>query len=435
MHSPTLPFTGNKTVVLGVGAGSGYNPATNTATLTIVDSASPPALVLFSDSLSDPNDQTNWSIAGVNGEMGAWPVDVNVQFGCDLTQTPYYGIPFPPNGSQYALRMTVNKSYGLGQGGGPMAAVNAYLTNQSFSGNFAVRFNMNVIETGNFTEINNDPNTYYGGVTGTYNNEEGALFGFDHDGNETNWFAGDKFYTGAPTSWPADGIFFWISDSGGSYLDSFSPYEAFAGNGSPVTNAGWTILGSQASTNFTMAFKTNVFTSPISTVVPPNYNSGWTEGGPGLAANGSANYGLSVSSWSDVEIKQLNGVVTMSIDKTPVFVYTNKTIFNSGLVMLGYEDPYNGAEDQDAAVYYSNLRVVSVGSPVVTNMALDNVHGNVVMDFSVTDDASSLSVQSASSVKGPYTAVASTITPLGNGSFQVVVPQKGAIQFYRILQQ
>jgi hypothetical protein len=431
VHSPNLPFTGNKTAVIGLGAGSGYNPANSTARLTIVDSASPPAPVLYSDPLNDPagNDAGNWNIVGANGEFGVWPLDTTVQFGCDLTTTPYYGIPFPPNGSQYALRMTVNKSYGMGIGGGPMTAVNAYLTNRTFSGNFAIRFNMNVIETGNFTENNN----FSGTRTGIFNNEEGALFGFNHDGNETNWYAADKF-TGTATNWPADGIFFWVSDSGGTYLDSFSPYEAFAGNGSPATNQGWALIGSQSSANFTTAFKTNVFTSPISTFVPP-HDSGWTEGGPGLAANGSANYGLSVATWSDVEIKQLNGVVTMSIDKTPIFVYTNTTIFNSGLLMLGYEDPYNGAEDSDAAVYYSNLRVVSIGTPAVTAFGLNNANGTVVMNFSVTDDGSSLTVQSASNVKGPYTTAAATITPLGNGSFQAVVPQNGAIQFYRILQQ
>jgi hypothetical protein len=436
VHSPALPFTGNKTAVIGVGTGSGYNPATSTAKLTIVDSASPPAPVLYADPLNDPagSDAGNWNIVGANGEFGTWPLDINVQFGCDLTTTPYYSIPFPPNGSQYALRMTVNKTYGQGIGGGPMTAVNAYLTNHTFSGNFAIRFNMNVIETGNFTEQGGDPNTFYGGVTGVFNNEEGALFGFNHDGNETNWYAGDKFYAGAPTSWAADGIFYWVSDSAGSYLDTFSPYQEFAGNGSPATNTGWTILGTQATANFTTAFKTNVFTSPISTFVPP-HDSGWTEGGPGLAANGSANYGLSVASWSDVEIKQLNGVVTMSIDKTPIFVNTNTTIFTSGLLMLGYEDAYNGGEDSDAAVYYSNLRVVSIGTPAVTSFGLDNAHGTVVMDFSVTDGGSSLTVQSASNVKGPYTTVPATITPLGNGSFQAVVPQNGAIQFYRILQQ
>jgi hypothetical protein len=127
--------------------------------------------------------------------------------------------------------------------------------------------------------------------------------------------------------------------------------------------------------------------------------------------------------------------VTLSVDKTPIFVYTNSTIFTSGLLMLGYEDPYNGGEDLDTAVYYSNLRVVSVGAPIITSIAADNVHGTVIIDFSVTDDASSFSVLGASKVNGPYASVAATVTSLGNGSLQAVVPQNGAVQFYRIAQQ
>jgi hypothetical protein len=79
---------------------------------------------------------------------------------------------------------------------------------------------------------------------------------------------------------------------------------------------------------------------------------------------------------------------------------------------------------------------VSIGGPIITNVGLDNVHGNVVMDFSVTDDGSSFTVQGASNVKGPYSNIAAaTVTPLGGGTFQVIAPKNGAIQFYRVLQQ
>lgn len=418
-HSASLAFTGNKTAIIGIGSGSGYLPAPNTATLTIIDSALPPENVLFADPLTDPNDATNWGITGVNGNILNVPVDLDPEFGWDLVGNSF---PLPPSGATTALRLTVNK--GSGQGGtAAMTAMNAYLTNHVFSGNYAVRFNMNVIETGNFVE------------SGSFNNEEGALFGINHNGIETNWFAGGAFAVGAPTTFAADGIFFWVSDSGGRFDNSFTPYEGFVGNGSPATNTGWAFIGSLGTAPFANVFKTNVFTSPISTFVSP-FDSGWTEGGPGLAANGSASYGLSQSSWSDVEIKQLNGVVTMSIDKTPIFVYTNISIFTSGLVMLGYEDPYNGGEDNSTAVYYSNLRVVSVGGPVITNVGLDNVHGNVVLDFSVTDDGGTFTVQGAANIKGPYANVAAaTITSLGGGAFQVTAPKNGAVQFYRVLQQ
>jgi hypothetical protein len=431
VHNPNLPFTGNKSIVLGVGSGSGYNPAPGTVTLTIVDSAHPPATVLFADPLSDPNDATNWGICAANGNMASYnPVDTTVVFGQDLTATPHNAIPFPPNGSQYALMETVNKNSSMGPIGGPATGLNAYLTNHVFNGNYAVRFNMNLVECGNLYE-NNLSDEYY-------DSEEGVLFGINHNGTETNWFypgtdtVGGSGLAGGP--WAGDGVFCWVSDSGGSYLDTWPNYELYTGNGSPTTNGGFAIIQSQSKTSFVNAFKTNVFTTPISTFVPP-YDSGWTEGGPGLPANGSPQYGLSAASWADVEIKQLNGIVTVSIDKNPIFVYTNTSIFTSGSLMLGYEDAWDGTEDTDAAVYYSNLQVVSIGAPVIANMGVDNVHGNVVMDFSVSDDSGTFTIQGSSSVNGPFANVAATITPLGNGAFKVIVPQNGAKQFYRILQQ
>lgn len=437
-HNLNLPFTGNKSIVFSIASGTGYTVAPGTVTLTIVDSGHPSTTVLFADSLSDPNDATNWNVCAANDNMGNNPYsDVNVIFGQDLTAVPYstspYTIPFPPNGSQYALRETVNKSYGAGPYGGGATVVNLYLTNQVFGGNYAVRFNMNMVEGGNLYENNN--------VDDFYNSEEGVLFGINHNGTETNfWVDGSDLASGGGLQagsgpWASDGVFYWISDSGGNYLETWPNYQIFTGNGNPATNGGWaTPLAGLSRTSFATAFKTNVFTTPYSGFVPP-YDTGWVEGGPGLPANGSGEYGLSVSSWSDVEIKQMNGVITMSIDKTPVYVYTNLTMFTNGCIMLGYEDPWDGGEDVDAAVYYSNLQVVRIGAPLVTNIGLDNVHGNVVMNFGITDDGGTFSVQSSSSVGGPYTTVASTITPLGNGSFQVVVPQNGAKQFYKILQQ
>lgn len=435
VHSTGLPFSGNKTIVFGIGSGSGYNPAPGTVTLTIVDSAYPPATVLYSNPLSDPNDATNWNTTAANGNMVNIPVDTSITFGQDLTAIPYsttaYNIPFPPNGSQYALRETVNKNSGTGLNGGPPTVVNLYLTNHLFSGNYAVRFNMNLVEGGNLFEDNFDD--------GYYNSEEGVLFGINHNGTETNiWVAGSDLVSGGGVQagsgpWAADGVFYWVSDSGGNYLETFPNYQIFTGNGNPSTNSGWNEpLAGLSRGSFTSAFKTNIFTTPYSGFVPP-FDTGWTEGGPGLPANGSGQYGLSVSSWADVEIKQLNGVVTMSIDKTPVFVYTNTTMFTNGYIMLGYEDPWDGGEDVDAAVYYSNLQVVRIGGPLITTVGAAS--GNVVMAFNVTDDGGTFTVQGASKVNGPYTNVAATIAPLGNGTFQVTVPQNGAVQFYRILQQ
>ncbi len=137
VHNPNLPYTGNKTVVLGIGAGTGYTPATNTANVNILDSAYPLAPVLFADALTNNADSTNWNITAANDDEGNESDDVDVEFGCNLYNTPLYPIPAPPNGGTNALKVTVNKSSGTG-GNSAATAVNCYLTNNVFGGNFAV---------------------------------------------------------------------------------------------------------------------------------------------------------------------------------------------------------------------------------------------------------------------------------------------------------
>ena len=158
---------------------------------------------------------------------------------------------------------------------------------------------------------------------------------------------------------------------------------------------------------------------------------------PGLVSNGSILNGNTANNWADVEIKQLNNIVTLSIDKSPVFVYTNTTTFTNGTLMLGYNDPFSSVGSGDGAVYYSNLRVVSLASAIITQVIVNKNNGTVVINFTSTVDgdltASSFALQSASVVAGPYADVASaSITPLSVGAFQAVAPQTGSMQFYRI---
>jgi hypothetical protein len=145
------------------------------------------------------------------------------------------------------------------------------------------------------------------------------------------------------------------------------------------------------------------------------------------------------SSWADVELKQFNNVVTISIDKTPIGVFTNTTSFTNGYVMLGYQDPYDSVGGGDAAVYYSNLRAVRLTPPLISQLALNTQTSTYVFDFTSTDgDATTATFQvvGATSINGPYAVVTgATITQLGNGAFQASVPTSGAIHFYRIQQK
>ncbi len=189
-----------------------------------------------------------------------------------------------------------------------------------------------------------------------------------------------------------------------------------------------------------------MFTSYNSINVPP-YDSGWTEGGPGIPANGPATLGFSAQSWSDVEIKQVNNVLSLYIDKNRIFAYTNNnyintTVSTNGLLMLGYEDPHNGGETPDTAVYYSNLRVVQLTPPLISGITFNSVSNTFVFNFTTTDGdltPSSFTVLGATTLNGTYSAVSgATITQVpaaGAEVFQATVPMSGPIHFYRIAQK
>ena len=138
------------------------SPATSGPT-TRVDSDDPPETVLWSDNLQT-NTSAQWTEAfaaapdPTDDETVYWAYD-------------YYGNqlipPAPHSGSDtHGLYMTVNKNDTIAAA----AALNFYPKGKSFSGNYAFRFDMFLIE-----------NT----TSGT---TEYALFGINHDGAHTNWF-------------------------------------------------------------------------------------------------------------------------------------------------------------------------------------------------------------------------------------------------------
>jgi len=78
---------------------------------------------------------------------------------------------------------------------------------------------------------------------------------------------------------------------------------------------------------------------------------------------------LPTSVWSDVELKQFNGTVTLSVNKSAVLTYAVTNQFTNGDVMLGYDDPFaNSSVGSGAAVYYSNVRVVEL-APYITSIS------------------------------------------------------------------
>jgi len=405
--------TTNRTVVVSVTSGANYVIGNGPATGTVVSAHyAAPVAVLLSDDLTSSGDANNWNITYGCGDPFDDATDYEADFGMNLSSAAGgITVPPPPGGNANALHLTCNKDVTLGSGG----AVNAYYTNLWLSGNYAVRFNMNMIQ----------------GKT-TAANTEGAVFGINHSGSLSNWWYGGGFLTN--WTWASDGVWFYVTAQPGATLTG--DYTMFTGAGGTNGNTGWQQLGTQFASSFSEVFKDTSGSAGGGPFTCLNGVGGFSSGSP---AEGDPTMGYDASTWSDVEIKQQNGVVTMSINHTPIFVYTNTTVWTNGYLMLGYADPFGASiGNPEQGVYYANLQVVQLPTPpVVTIKGIKITGGNVVITFttsSASDTVSSFTLQSSGVVAGPYNNLspAASLTSLGGNQFKAITPYNGGVEFYRI---
>ena len=347
----TTSYVGNKTIIVGMAAGTGFTLATsNTVTFTIIDNANLPATVLWANPLTDPNDVTNWGVTSANNDMQNVGIDDTIAFGYDLTTNNPDNVagglngltlPPPPNGATNCLRVTVNKNTGRAAG------VNLYPTNVTFSGDYAVRFYMNIAE----------------GNSAAYTTE-GPLFGINHVGIYTNWWTGSGILSGwdpsnTSSNWSSDGVWYWISADGGA---TAGDYLEKTGLGGTNGNTGWNNLAAGLRGTYANNFKDPAPYSTLNGTTPA----------AGLPANSSPFNGYAqgngyTNAWADVEIKTVKNLVTLSINKTTIFTYNNtNTVWTNGTIMLGYNDPFSSVGGSDAAVYFSAINVVRLAPPLIT---------------------------------------------------------------------
>jgi hypothetical protein len=375
--------------------------ATNTsAAVTIVDSDDPPETVLWADYFTNDT-HLDWTVLyattngapdnnyRVNDYTGDWTQ------GWPYDYVGYLGIPLAPhavNGSSGGIRLTVNKDQPTENS--VASALNLYPTGKSFSGNYALRFDMFLIQ--------NDKTS----------TTEYALFGINHSGTKTNWFRNSTTgYAGVdPTTWSFDGIFYDVEADGsanGDYVGYSAPTKANR-NPTPITP------GVNAST------LTGVFKSPP-----------WT---PGAGSGGAAanKYGTATPIWADVEVKQVNGVISWSINHTLIFAYTNTTPYTSGNVMLGYTDAYDSLGTDGGSVVYANVRVISLQNPNIVKIERVGANAEVTFSANAGDTTGQFVLQSASVVNGPYADTTSTISLTSPGVFKAVKAAGPTQQYYRV---
>ncbi len=378
-------FQGDQTIQCNVASGSGYVVGTNSpsATATIVDDELPAETVVFSDDFNTDS-SANWIVnyASTNSADN----DFSATFGYDYSFYPYGFIPPAPHSGldTHGVFLQVNKL----DAEPAAAALNLYPKNQNFTGNFAVRFDMyQIVTSGAATEY--------------------ALFGINHSGTKTNWFR-NSLPAGVPAGWSFDGLFYAVEADGAGNGD----YMLYS---SPTTDAS---NPTALTAGRTAATLTGIFKKP-----------------PFAYAGAPANLASSANpSWADVEISQVGNLVTLKINNTIIFSYTNATAFRNGNLMLGHCDAYDSIGAGDGGVIYDNLRVVQLPStsrPNVTNIRVNG--GDVEISFSAeaADAPGDFGLQQAGTVNGVYSDVAATVTGSA-GDFKAVRALGGSAQFYRV---
>ena len=382
-----LAFEGNETVTVTLLPASGgeytIGPASS-ASVTLVDADGPAETVLFADAF-DADSSTDWDV--FYAATNATASDYTLFWAQDYSG---FGIPPSPHGggTSAGLFMTVNKNDATPGA----AALNAYYKLQTFSGNYAVRFDMSL-------------NTSAGGSATEY-----ALFGVNHSGTKTNWWRSG----GVPAGWTFDGLFCAVETDGGS-----TPHYAIYS--SPTTANNPTLLAQTNNVGFTTQFKS----PPWAVAGSPAWNR--TNAIPGPA-------------WADVEVIKIGARITLRINKKEILSFANTNAYTSGKIMLGYLDAFDSIGDaQGNFVVYDNLRVISLTSPNITSIQPGNP--NVTIQFtanaSPADVPSQFVVQAAATATGPYIDVGTPgtgITSPSAGNFTVTVAMNplDSQKYYRV---
>jgi hypothetical protein len=394
-----------ETVILSIGTGTGYTAGTNSvlttgATAVIVDDDVEDGTALFADNF-DTDSSGNWTV--LFGSLNPDSQDFTASFGFDYGQDGF-AVPAAPhsNGDTHGLLMSVNKLDLLTEAAG----VNAYPIGKDFTGNYAVRFDMYLMQNAS------------AGTT------ENAIFGVDHTGTKTNWYSNSA--GGVTAGWEFDGI--WASVVADASALPGDPrardYQIFAGAGTSLGTPplyGPTLVASREAPSLA-----NVFHQPP-----------WTPGG-GAGSPGNTPI-TETPSWAQVELRHENGIVTLTINNTNILSYTNSTGTTHGNIMLGYNDAYNSiGSGGGGLVIYDNLRVVPLESVVPEEIRITSISrsGNTVtIDFTGPSGqvVNGPKLYSAPTVTGPFVEdTTATVTSLGGSNYRATTTSTDPMRFFII---
>ncbi len=287
---------GLKDIIIELAAGDNYLVGSETTvTLEIRDDEKIDGVsVLFSEDF-ETDVSSQWDVIfDSNNGVDDYMAEFNWNYANDLIP------PAPGSNTTFGLMLAVNQD-----AEGSAAAVNVFPSGQSFSGNYAVRFNM---------FISLDPQA--GGST------EHSIAGINHSGTAA-------VRHGVPGG---DGVFFAVNGDG-SNLRNYTTYTYPTEGEAPAVD-----------------------TPPIDDFAPL-----FTE--PAFFPGGSPS-----SAWVDVEIVQENGVISWYINGALIDQVTNPFGYTEGNIMLGHNDQYNSTGSLFNYVVFDNVEVVQLEGGATGNL-------------------------------------------------------------------
>lgn len=355
----------------------GFDPYTvgvpGSACAQIQDDEVAPGLVYFADAFN-ADTSADWVVRfGANNQV----YDADYTFGFDYSTL---GVPVAPStvdGSTRGLYVRVNKNDATVAGA---AGINFYPAGRSFSGNYALRFDMYL---------------NYGAAATT----EHGLAGLNHSSLLTNRVSQSTTDTNNTTR-GGDGVWVAIATDASNNRD----YTAYT-----ATN--------QAAVPAIVASRT---AASLTGLIPA----------PPYAVAGSPGKG-----WSRVELSQINNVVALKVNNNLIFQFNNTNAFKSGNIMIGHSDQFDSIGSPENYAVFDNLRVINLDFRIarIALPAADRVE----IDFAspLGGRVSDLRLQGATSLSAPdWTDLSAEIVATPEG-FRATAARTPGTTFYRVKRQ